>query len=398
MTHARTVLEIGRWEFSRWFKLRGLFITLGLSVLFSAALAGGRYLMERSSRSPVKIGVVNAEHLPWPSESPSRISFHAISDTTAAQIEAALLSRTYDGVLILRGPDPAELVVERHVAWEAELRELLTAEQRRSKLALLKVTPDELSEALAPARLVVVYRQAARGPGSVAEKVASAVLIVLMLIGIFNSVAYQLVGITGEKQLRVTEQIVSAVTPQQWIDGKILGISAYSAVQTGVFAFSTVAFLVIMGLFGESLPVPVEVTSASNILMFMLFAVGGFLFWNTCIAAFAATINDPNTSSRSALLFLPLLPSIGAGLAAMKMPDSLVSQVLTLLPITSPVAVPVRLVMIPVPAWEMVLAFVILAVSTWYARLLAGRVFRLGMLMYGKEPNARELWRWLRET
>ena len=54
---------------------------------------------------------------------------------------------------------------------------------------------------------------------------AAGLLVGLMMLGVFTGIAYQFIVITGEKQLRVTEQVVSAITPQMWIDGKILGIS-----------------------------------------------------------------------------------------------------------------------------------------------------------------------------
>jgi ABC-2 type transport system permease protein len=398
MTHWRAALEIGRWEFSRWFKVKGLLITLVMSVLISLAIAGSRYLLEQSDKRPVRLGLVHQEILPGLILTESRISFVAVQDTAGSALRETPGAPQLDGLLILRSPDQAELVVTRRASWEPELRELLTSERRRLKLESLAVTADELADALAPASLTVVYREAARGPSSVAEKITSGVLILLLIVGIFNSVALQLVGITGEKQLRVTEQIISAVTPQQWMDGKILGISAYSAVQTAVFAASTLVFIGIMQLFGESLSLPVEVTNPANIVVLVLCTVGGFLFWNTFLAALAATINDPNTSSRSAILFLPLVPSVGAGLAAMKVPESLLVRILTVLPITSPVALPVRLALGHVPLWEIALALAVLVASTWYLRLLAGRIFHLGMLMYGKEPGLREMWRWMKEA
>jgi ABC-2 type transport system permease protein len=219
-----------------------------------------------------------------------------------------------------------------------------------------------------------------------------------MLIGIFNSLACQMVSITGEKQLRVTEQIISAVTPQQWIDGKILGVSAYAAVGTAVMVLSAFPFIFIMQMTGTGLPIPIDFSNPLNIMFLIIVTLGGFLFWNTFLAAFAATINDPNTSSRTAILFLPLAPLVVGAVIAIKSPDSVLTRVLGLLPITSPAVVPVRIVLTEVPIWEIGLSLVLLLVATWFMRLLAGRIFRIGMLMYGKEPSLKELLRWINEA
>ena len=219
-----------------------------------------------------------------------------------------------------------------------------------------------------------------------------------MLIGIFYSLGGQLVSITGEKQLRVTEQILSAVSPQQWIDGKILGVSLFAAVQTFVFALSTLSFVLVMQVFGQKVAIPIEFSNPWVILVLILSSVGGFFFWNTFLAAIASTINDPNSSNRTSLLFLPLLPSVIGALIAFKQPTSVLSLVVTLLPITSPVVLPVRLVLSEVALWEAALALVLLVACTWLMRIAAGKIFRVGMLMYGKEPGLKEMLRWLKSA
>jgi len=74
------------------------------------------------------------------------------------------------------------------------------------------------------------------------------------------------------------------------------------------------------------------------------------------------------------------------------------SLIMTLLPITSPVVLPVRLVLSEVALWEAALALALLVVSTWLMRIAAGKIFRVGMLMYGKEPGLKEMLRWLKSA
>lgn len=398
MSYFGTVLEISRWEFSRWFKLRSLLVTFGVSVVLSLAFAGGRYLLEKNNSSPLQIVILNAGVLPHLKTDDTRFAVKAPEGKSEAELRDAVGRREIDGLLILRSLDSADLVVPRSPRWKGDLQQILTAERRRLKLESMEVTADQLADAMAPVHINISYHELSRGPSSTAEKIAAGLLIMTMLIGIFNSLACQMVSITGEKQLRVTEQIISAVTPQQWIDGKILGVSAYAAVGTAVIVLSALPFIFIMQLSGPALSIPIEITNPLNIITLIVVTMGGFLFWNTFLAAFAATINDPNTSSRSTVLFLPLVPLIGGAVIALKAPDSALTRILGLLPITSPAVVPVRIVLTEIPIWEIGLCLVLLIVATWFMRLLAGRIFRIGMLMYGKEPSLKELLRWMKEA
>lgn len=399
MSNFRTVFEISRWEFMRWFKLKGMIITFFLFVAFGFIISGTRYFLERKNTAKVNLVLINSGILPQLDFSNSRI---VATPITPQQPESELREQVgtgeIDGLLILRSVDEAELVVPKSPRWESELQDVLGAERRRLKLEAMDVTADQLIDAMMPMKIQVAFHELSRGPSSLAEKIAAGLLIMLMLMGIFNSLACQMVAITGEKQLRVTEQIISAVTPQQWIDGKILGVSAYAAASTAITVISALPFFLVMHLIGSGLPIPIEFSNPLNIVVLVVVTLGGFLFWNTFLAAFAATINDPNTSSRAAVLFLPLLPLIGAALIAFQSPDSVFTRILGLVPITSPAVLPVRIVLTEVPFWEMALSLLVLIASTWLMRNLAGRIFRIGMLMYGKEPTLKEMLRWMKEA
>ena len=128
-----------------------------------------------------------------------------------------------------------------------------------------------------------------------------------------------------------------------------------------------------------------------------LFALGGFAFWFTLFALVAATIDDPNSSSRSSLMFLPFL-LMGAAFAGLDRPDSPWMRVLSIVPGTSPAAMPVRLLRGDPHAVEILASLLLLAAGAWFFRWTAGRVFGMSMLMTGKEPSVREVLRWLREA
>ena len=116
-------------------------------------------------------------------------------------------------------------------------------------------------------------------------------------------------------------------------------------------------------------------------------------FWNCFFAAVSSIINDPNTSAKSSLLFLPMLP-IAAGFLAIPQPDGNAMRVLSVLPGTSSTAMPIRLFLGEVAWWEIAASLLFLFVGIYILRLAAGRIFAAGIMLYGKEPSWLDVIRW----
>jgi len=132
-----------------------------------------------------------------------------------------------------------------------------------------------------------------------------------------------------------------------------------------------------------------------NLVLTLLYAVLGLLLYNAFIAALMASAQNLQTASKwqGNFIMLPFIPMAFLG-ALMDAPDAPWVMVVSQVPFFSPVMMPTRLVIGAVQAWELALGLVILALSFWLMRIAAGRVFRLGMLMYGKDMSLPELLRW----
>ncbi len=397
MTRGRLLWEVTRWELLRWLKLADMVRTLVISCLLGLAVWGGLAWYEKHGREPVRLAVLGSEALTF--EPPAGGDLVIDDSAWAGEDEAlrALMAREIDAVLLLRAADDAELVVVREPVWKSQLEEALSEAYRRLKFRQAGIAPERLDEILAPVRLAVTYHESADPPSTLADKVAAGLLIGLTILGVFTGVAYQFVVITGEKRLRVTELVISAISPQTWIDGKILGISLLAFATTATYVTSGVAFAAVSKIFGDGLELPVGFADPGLWIAASLLALAGFLMWNTFFGLVAATIDDPNTSARGSLMLLPVLP-LALGLLGLAQPDAAWMRLLSILPPTSPTLLTLRLVLGEVGWWEVALALALLAAASWLLRRAAGRVFALGILMYGKEPSWRETWRWIRET
>jgi ABC-2 type transport system permease protein len=384
---------IARWEFKRFIKPNQLAISFVMMLVLGAVGFGVGKWAERSDAKTVRVAVIGGSALGMVGiDTVNEVILVPAAGAELDSLRAALVAQKLAGILVVQNVDSAQLIVRRNPAWRRTLETHLATERRRLQLAGAGIGEQQLARLLAP---VAVTTEFQGGNDGRAARTAATISVGLVLYGLFMSMAYMLVSVTAEKQLRVTEQVVSAISPQTWIDGKILGLSAV--------AFVNVALAVASGMvwiFGNSLATGEAFSMGSvefgTLLLILLFALLGFLFWLSLFSAVAATIDDPNSSTRGPLMFLPALFSV-AGFLVVRIPDSTFARITGLIPLTSSSVMPARLAMTEVPAWEIALSALLLLGGAWLARRTAGKVFAVAMLMYGKEPSWGEVRRWARE-
>jgi ABC-2 type transport system permease protein len=393
----RLVLEVARWEFARFVKWRqqlvGFVLTLAIGL-------GGSYaakLIRGAGARPVTVAVVGGERLGFPLPTVEGVTWELGAATDVASAREAVSAERVRGALLVHAPDSAELVVRREGTWTGRIADALAASQRAGAFARLPLTDAQRASLDAPFALRTSLLGGAAGSGRSA-RVAALLFLFLGLTVLFSGFATLFAGITAEKQNRVTEQMVSMVTPQVWMDGKILGLLGVALVGAAVLVIGGVALLALVPrVLGSAPPaLPPIAGDPGPLALIALINVLGTLMWFSFLAAVAATIDDPNSSARAMLLFVPMLP-VGASFALVKAAESGVAQALAIFPLTSMAVLPVRLALAEVPWWEPVLSLALLTATAWFFRRAAGKVFAIAMLMHGKEPSLRELWRWTRE-
>lgn len=390
MTHGQAVARVTRWEFRRFLRIRELIST----VVLTAALGAGiplliGYSSERAATRIVTVAV--------PQEAPladaGRFEFLRLDGEAAL---AALQDGEVDAVLQLPPASAPVLVTAGNAGWAGELEALLTEIAVAGRLGAAGLDGDELAAILAPVELTVTRAdgQSNRGTGVVM------VVVGIVIFALFVGMGLLFTAITGEKTQRVTEQIISAVSPQAWIDGKVLGTALYVLVNMVAFGIGIALAIVIPGLVrGQGLPeLPQVATEPMMLVATIVFALLGLALYFLLFAAVAATIDDPATSQRSGLIMVPGA-LLGLGFLGL-LGDSANALFVTLsyIPLTSPSAMPVRMMLGEASTAEVLASLALLAAFVVLARSLAGRVFALGILMTGKEPSWREIMHWFRRT
>ncbi|XZE21377.1 ABC transporter permease [Pirellulaceae bacterium SH449] len=391
MTWLKPCLTVARWEFFRYFKWKDQLIGV-VAMIFGAAIGYAAMRLSQST-SQVELAVLGAsDSFAFADKGNLKL---AEGTNDEAMWQQMVEAGKVDGLLKINASSRegfvAELIVRKEPAWLEELRPIVEAEKLRWEILDAQIPIGTVERLLSPSKIDIVSLSA--GETSKGDRMIAYGMLVAMLLTSWIGLAYMMTGITGEKQMRVTEQVVSAIRPQAWIDGKLLGISGA--------AIGSLAFLFLTGLIclpaanflGIDVALPGALKRWDLVPLLLVYYLGGVFFWNCFYAAVAAVINDPNTSSRTSLLFLPMLPMMAAGFVASK-PDGAMMKTLSILPGASSTAMPMRMILGEVSYLETISSILFLLLGIFVLRTIAGRVFAAGIMLYGKEPTWVDILKW----
>lgn len=210
----------------------------------------------------------------------------------------------------------------------------------------------------------------------------------LLFFSIFSSSGFLLRGVTEEKENRIIEILLSSATPFEILTGKIFGLGAVGLLQVVIWLAA-----ITLGS-GYALPIKIE---PATLFLALIYFVLGFLFFASVMAGIGAVTSSLQESQQIAGLFTFAAAS---PLMFMQMiitnPDSSFSVFLSLFPLSSPVAMLARMGSTSVPVYQILASIFFLFVSVHGAILLSSRLFRTYLLMYGKRPKVKEIWKNIR--
>jgi ABC-2 type transport system permease protein len=209
-----------------------------------------------------------------------------------------------------------------------------------------------------------------------------------------------MLGVLEEKSSRVVEVLLSTVDPIDLMAGKIAGIGLAGLTQIAIW-IATAAVLTAPGVVAimAFLPAGTELPTLSPILVlhFFLLFILGYFFYATFYAMIGSAFNNPQEAQQMASLavIFVVLPWIFF-LPILNDPDSTLAVVTSLIPIFTPFLMVLRIAVKMPPTWQILLGYFLTTAMCLGMIWLCARVYRVGILMYGKKPSLRELWRWVR--
>ena len=230
-------------------------------------------------------------------------------------------------------------------------------------------------------------------------------------------------GVIEEKTSRIVEIIISSVKPFELMMGKILGIALVGLTQFLLWSILTGAiYSVIMSVFGvdasamsqsadmmkeagmPDISNPLQILSEGLeslpifqiFISFLFYFIGGYLLYGALLAAIGSAVDsEADTQQFMMPITIPLIFSFVVAQTVVENPDGPMAFWLSLCPLTSPIIMMVRIPFGGVAAWELILSMILLILGFLGATWMAAKIYRTGILMYGKKVTYKELWKWL---
>jgi ABC-2 type transport system permease protein len=208
-------------------------------------------------------------------------------------------------------------------------------------------------------------------------------------------------SVLEEKTTRTMEVLISAVRPFELLTGKILGVAAAAFTQFAIWMISTALLfsygaLAAAGMGGGSALSGVHVP-ASLVVWASVFFFGGYFLYSSMFAAIgAACSNDQDAQQLQWIAMAPLVFCMLIYSVVLNDPSSNVSVGLSLVPFFAPVLMALRISLQTPPLWQIALSLALLFITTIGTIWASAKIYRVGILMYGKRPSIVEMFRWLR--
>lgn len=205
-----------------------------------------------------------------------------------------------------------------------------------------------------------------------------------------------------EKMSRSAELMVSTVRPVHLMGGKVLGVALVGLTQLTIWGISGYLLMqkgaAIPGQVGMFVQGMQTITPPLSLgLFFLVFFLLGFLFYSGLFVSVGAMVNSETEAQQLQFpVTLPIILALMLMFLAIRDPSGTLVRICSFIPFFSPIVMMVRVCVVQPPAWEIASAVAVLILSVLASIWLAGRIFRVGLLMYGKRPNLPELMRWIR--
>ncbi|NPV51200.1 MAG: ABC transporter permease [Candidatus Methanofastidiosum sp.] len=218
--------------------------------------------------------------------------------------------------------------------------------------------------------------------------VGNYLLPLFLFMSIMNAGGYLLNGIIEEKENKVVEVLLSTISPNELLSGKILGLGGLGILQVGIW----ISGVVIITSF-----LKIPLVSLEKGILILIFFVLGYLFYSSVFAMIGSISTSTRDSQQisavvSFLVFIPLLLFFGI----VQNPNMVFIRIFGMIPPFIPTIMMMRILLSEVPVIDIIVSIIILSVSLIFSARIASKIFKIGILMYGKKPSVNELIRWIR--
>ena len=287
-----------------------------------------------------------------------------------------------------------------NVFTQEALRDELSSVVRQERFREAGIDPakvDELSRSvrLDPQR---VSASGSRSEGSLGAAALAMVLFFMLYVAILMWGQQVMQGVLEEKGSRVIEVVISCVTPFELMLGKLVGICLLGLTQLAIW-LGTMLVVTAPGLAASFalLPAGTVLPTLSPVMLinFVLLFILGFLAYATLYAGIGASFNNLQEAQQAAgMAMIFVIIPVTVMYPVINDPNSTMATVLSLIPMFTPLLMPLRIAVDMPPAWQIALAYALTIGFVLGMIWICARIYRVGILMYGKKPTFSEIWKW----
>lgn len=345
---------------------------------------------------------------------------HVTASGDVVALRDSLLKRTVreaaeplDGVMIL----PADALAAGQAEYfgtnvgslesMGDLQRILSSTIVGTRLERAGVDAGLVTAAMRPASLksTKVSKGVATGESGEASFLLAYIMGFMLYISVVLFGQQTMMSVIEEKTSRIMEILASSLRPFEMLMGKVLGVGSVGLLQMSIWG-GTIFLVgqnraVLAGVFGvpvetmQQMPLPTIPTEL--LIVFLTYFTLGFLLFGALFAAVGSMVNSTQEAQQavSGVVMLIMVGFFGV-FAVIKDPSGGLGTILSMIPFTAPFVMPVRWSMAAVPLVELAISLAVMIGGLLAVVWLAGRIYRTGILMYGKKPSLRELWRWVR--
>lgn len=426
---------------SRVKKRSFLIITFLGPLFFAALMIAPSLMMMKSDSMEAKKTIAVLDETEWFigkfENSDVNTFLYTNTDENIDTLKKLILEGVYDAVLYvpateLNVPTNAKLYSNKQIpmSLSSYIKSEMKQEVEHRKLLAHGIDPKIVKSVNTSINISTIRMDEEEGEKTSYAELESIIGLVLAIVVYFVIFLFSnqvLRGVIEEKSNRIIEVIISSVKPFELMMGKIIGIALVGLTQFLLWIVLTIGiYLVASGIIlGPEIMSPsgtvmteeisqiVNTTQGQDIMLevvsmiesinfkailitFLFYFVFGFLLYAALFAAVGGMVdNETDSNQFVTILSMPLIVAIVCSTAMINNPDSGLGIWLSMIPFTSPVSMMIR-IPFGVPYWQVVVSLLILVLTFVFITWIAAKIYRTGILMYGKKPNLKEIWKWLR--
>lgn len=418
-----------------------LIITFLGPLLFAALMIAPSLMMLKSDSMETKKSIAVLDETEWfigKFENTDVNTFvYTNTDENIDTLKKLILEGVYDAVLYvpattLSVPTNAKLYSNKQIpmSLSSYIKSEMKQEVEHRKLLAHGIDPKIVKSVNTSINISTIRMDEEEGEKTSYAELESIIGLVLAIVVYFVIFLFSnqvLRGVIEEKSNRIIEVIISSVKPFELMMGKIIGIALVGLTQFLLWIVLTIGiYLVASGIIlGPEIMSPsgtvmteeisqiVETNQGQDIMLevvsmiesinfkailisFLFYFVFGFFLYAAVFAAVGGMVdNETDSNQFITIVTIPLIFAIVCSTAMINNPDSGLSIWLSMIPFTSPVAMMLR-IPFGVPYWQIAVSLLILIITFVFITWIAAKIYRTGILMYGKKPSLKEIWKWLR--